>query len=97
MEHNTAIFKGFVFLFCSIFCSHFEFCRILDQWLNVCSAQGTPLVQAKKVSEEFKKRMDREGTHEAKEKLKLNNCDLTDQNVRCLFFSILLFSLEIGN
>ena len=58
--------------------------RILDQWIRLCGAQGTPLSQTTKIAEEFKKRMNREGTYGAKEKLSFNRCDLTDPQVSLL-------------
>jgi hypothetical protein len=46
--------------------------------MGLCSAQNIPFLQGKKVSDEFKKRID---SSESKEKLNLSGCDLTDQNV----------------
>ncbi len=60
------------------------FCRILDQWSRLCSVQGTPFAQPSKISDEFKKRINREGTAEAKEKLNFHGCDLTDAQVSFL-------------
>ena len=57
------------------------FNRIQDQWINHCTLQGTPLTEISKITSEFKKRINREGTHDAKEKLNLSGCELNDQQV----------------
>jgi hypothetical protein len=56
----------------------------LDQWIRLCAVQGTPFSQPSKITDEFKKRMNAEGTHDAKEKLNFSQCDLNDQQVIAL-------------
>jgi hypothetical protein len=77
-ELSITIIRGINIFGFTINYFYHEFLRILDQWMGPCSAQNIPFLQGKKVSDEFKKRID---SSESKEKLNLSGCDLTDQNV----------------
>lgn len=70
----------------------------MDQWSRLCSVQGTPFAQPSKISDEFKKRINREGTAEAKEKLSFHGCDLTDAQVSfpaTLYFDRLIQTFQV--
>lgn len=58
--------------------------RILDQWMKYCSLVNEPLLQSKKIHQEFDKRIKQAGTKEAKAKLCLINCDLNDTHIKML-------------
>eukprot|EP01031_Cornospumella_fuschlensis_P027848 gene27848-33629_t len=62
----------------------FDFQRILDQWIKLCSLNNAPLLDMDKIVNETVKRSNQANSKEAKAKLDFSDCQLNDPQVQLL-------------